>query len=128
MGRWSANRCVIVAGTMREMVMRGVSLVVSVVIAVVVALGVVAGAMKLADRVGWIEHPRTANVVATANWGEGQEKSCVLQGGMQAPTLVCDSGGQAGPALRMKVKFRGPLHATNWECSRSGEEIDCRAK
>jgi hypothetical protein len=113
------------AGKMREMAMRVLSLVASVAIAMGVALAIVAGAMTVADRMGWIEHRRTAIVVASANWAGGEEKSCVLQGGMQTPTLVCNEG---APDQRVKVAFRGPLHATEWRCTRGGEAIDCEAK
>jgi hypothetical protein len=117
--------CVMFAGKMREMAMRVLSLVVSVAIAMGVALAIVAGAMTVADRMGWIEHRRTANVVASANWTVGEEKSCALQGGMQTPTLVCDEG---APEQRVKVVFRGPLHATAWRCTRGGEAVECEAK
>ncbi|HUO35808.1 MAG TPA: hypothetical protein VMU43_12525 [Candidatus Acidoferrum sp.] len=110
---------------MREKAFRAVSLVVSVAIAVGIALGIVAGAMELADHMGWIVHPREATVRAVKDWPAGEEKSCTVLGDLRAPELVCDQGAEE---RKVRVEFRGSLHAKAWECAPGGEQVECKAK
>jgi hypothetical protein len=105
----------------RRIIRRGLLLVV----VAVVTVGIMVVVLETANELGWIPHRRVATVWMMQNWRAGESRSCRLLGDIQTPELLC---GNNAERRRMKVEFRGSLHAAEWQCRRKNESLTCTTK
>jgi hypothetical protein len=105
----------------RHVIARGLILV----IVAVVTIGIMIAALELADRLGWIAHPRVATAWMPPDWPKRTPVLCHLAGDLQTPLLECVNGTER---RRIHVEFRGSLHATEWRCTQSGESLICTTR